>query len=73
MGSGHRLRLALYCASPPLGDACIACWVIDECLNETLFGTLHNARETLDEWQEGYNCRRPHSALGSGSHATMSD
>ena len=36
-----------------------------ECLNETLFGTLGEARETLEEWQEDYNWRRPHSALGN--------
>ena len=36
-----------------------------ECLNETLFGTLHYARQTLEEWQEDYNWRRPHSALGN--------
>lgn len=37
----------------------------DECLNETLFGTLGEARKTLEEWQgqEGYNWRRPHAAL----------
>lgn len=32
-------------------------------INETLFGTLHDARETLEVWQEDYNWRRPHSAL----------
>ena len=37
----------------------------DECLNETLFGTLRDARKTLEEWQEDYNWRRPHSALGN--------
>ena len=37
----------------------------DECLDETLFGTLGDARATLDEWQEDYNWRRPHSALGN--------
>ena len=37
----------------------------DECLNETLFGTLTDARLTLEEWQEDYNWRRPHSALGN--------
>ena len=37
----------------------------DECLNETLFGTLGNARTTLEEWQEDYNWRRPHSALAN--------
>ena len=34
----------------------------DECLIGTLFGTLGDARATLEEWQEDYNCRRPHSA-----------
>ena len=48
----------------PLGDK-IACRVTDECLNETLFGTLGDARETLEDWQEDYNWRRPHSALGN--------
>ena len=37
----------------------------DECLNETLFGTLRDARKTLEEWQEDYNWRRPPSALGN--------
>ncbi|MFX0540169.1 integrase core domain-containing protein [Roseovarius sp. S4756] len=37
----------------------------DEGLNETLFGTLGDARKTLEEWQENYNWRRPHSALGN--------
>ena len=39
--------------------------LLDECLNETLFGTLHDTCKTLDEWQEDYNWRRPHSALGN--------
>ena len=37
----------------------------DECLNETLFGTLCVARKTLGEWQEDYNWRRQHPALGN--------
>jgi transposase InsO family protein len=37
----------------------------DECLNETLFSSLAEARETLDAWQEDYNRHRPHSALGN--------
>jgi putative transposase len=37
----------------------------DECLNETLFGSLAEARSTLEEWQEDYNTHRPHSALGN--------
>ncbi len=41
------------------------CRAVDECLNETLFGTLRDARKTLEKWQEDYNWRRPHSALGN--------
>ncbi len=37
----------------------------DECLNETLFGSLAEARSMLEEWQEDYNTHRPHSALGN--------
>ncbi len=37
----------------------------DECLNETLFSSLAEARETLETWQEDYNTHRPHSALGN--------
>ncbi|WP_407925998.1 integrase core domain-containing protein [Cochlodiniinecator piscidefendens] len=25
----------------------------DECLNETMFGTLRDARQTLEQWREG--------------------
>jgi putative transposase len=37
----------------------------DECLNETLFSTLAEARQTLEIWKEDYNTERPHSALGN--------
>jgi len=37
----------------------------DECLNETLFSSLVEARETMEAWQEDYNTHRPHSALGN--------
>jgi len=37
----------------------------DECLNETLFRSLRDARETLATWRQDYNCHRPHSALGN--------
>ena len=35
----------------------------DECLNETAFSTLPEARKLLSEWQVDYNQVRPHSAL----------
>lgn len=37
----------------------------DECLNETLFSSLREAREVLEEWRTDYNRKRPHSALGN--------
>jgi putative transposase len=37
----------------------------DEGLNETLFSSLAEARETLEAWQEDYNTQRPHSAPGN--------
>jgi putative transposase len=44
---------------------CIACRARDECLNETLFSSLREARDVLKTWKEDYNLRRPHSALGN--------
>ena len=35
----------------------------DECLNETLFSSLSNAREVLAVWRYDYNHIRPHSSL----------
>ena len=37
----------------------------DECLNETLFTSLPQARVVLEAWQRDYNSVRPHSALGN--------
>lgn len=36
----------------------------DECLNETLFSSLTEAREALEAWQDDDKTHRPHSALG---------
>lgn len=36
----------------------------DELLNETLFMTLGQARETVAAWADDYNTERPHSSLG---------
>ena len=35
----------------------------DECLNESLFSTLREAREIIESWRQAYNSERPHSAL----------
>ena len=37
----------------------------DECLNDTLFSTLAEARSSITSWKEDYNRHRPHSALGN--------
>ncbi|WP_085807142.1 integrase core domain-containing protein [Roseovarius albus] len=36
-----------------------------ECLNQTLFGSLKEARAKLQAWLEDFNTQRPHSALGN--------
>jgi putative transposase len=36
----------------------------DECLNESWFTTLADARGTIEAWRLDYNTRRPHSSLG---------
>ena len=41
----------------------------DECLNETVFSNLAQARATIGSWKEDYNLNRPHSALGHRSPA----
>jgi putative transposase len=37
----------------------------DECLNETLFSSLADARTMITKWKEDYNQNRPHSSLGN--------
>lgn len=36
----------------------------DECLNETLFGNLAEARNIIENWRIDYNTQRPHTSLG---------
>ena len=35
----------------------------DECLKETLFSTLHEARRIIEAWRVDYNQERPHTSL----------
>ena len=35
----------------------------DECLNQNVFLSLADARDTLENWRRDYNRKRPHSAL----------
>jgi putative transposase len=43
----------------------------DECLNETLFTSLAQARAILTTWQQDYNTVRPHSKLGGRTPAEI--
>jgi putative transposase len=43
----------------------------DECLNETLFTSLRQARAVLTSWQRDYNEVRPHSAHGGLTPASI--
>lgn len=44
----------------------------DECLNETVFTSLRQARAVLDAWRQDYNEVRPHSACGGSAPGSMS-
>jgi len=37
----------------------------NECLNETLFSSLPQARDAITACKEDYNRNRPHSSLGN--------
>ncbi len=43
----------------------------DECLNETIFTSLPQARSVLAAWRHDYNHHRPHSSLGNMTPAEM--
>ena len=43
----------------------------DECLNETLFTSMAQARAVLVTWRQDYNTVRPHSKLGGRTPAEI--
>ncbi len=43
----------------------------DECLNETIFTSLPQARSVLAAWRQDYNYHWPHSSLGNMASAEM--
>jgi putative transposase len=43
----------------------------DECLNETLFGSVRQASLVLADWRRDYNEVRPHSGLGGRTPASI--
>ena len=36
----------------------------DECLNESVFRTIHHTKAVIESWRQHYNHDRPHSSLG---------
>ena len=45
----------------------------DECLNETLFSSLPDAKHELSKWREDYNNCRPHSSIGNMTPKEFAD
>ncbi len=45
----------------------------DECLNETLFSSLDEARILLAAWRDDYNQTRPHSSLANRTPEEFKD
>ena len=37
----------------------------DECLNQSVFEDLEDARDRIEQWRREYNEERPHSSLGN--------
>ena len=64
----HGVQLKMIQAGKPTQNAFIESFngrFRDECLNDTLFSTLVEARSAITSWKEDYNRHRPHSALGN--------
>jgi putative transposase len=68
IGSSHGRGIVLSFIEPgkPLQNAFAESFngrLRDECLNESWFVSLSDARETIEEWRIDYNEARPHSGL----------
>ncbi len=64
---GHGIRLDFIRPGKPVENGYIESFngrLRDECLNVSLFFSLEDAREKLEQWRQDYNRARPHSALG---------
>jgi putative transposase len=63
----HAVQLHFSRPGKPVDNAFIESFngrLRDECLNTNWFYGLEQARQTINEWLEDYNQRRPHSSLG---------
>jgi putative transposase len=65
--STHGVRLHFITPGKPVQNAHIESFhgrFRDECLNESWFLTVMDARRIIEAWRQDYNTLRPHSALG---------
>jgi len=63
----HRVRLHYIAPGKPTQNAFIESFngkFRDECLNETTFASLQEARDIIEAWRNDYNHCRPHRSLG---------
>ena len=63
---GHGIRLDFIRPGKPVENGYLESFngrLRDECLNVSLFFSLEDAREKLEQWRRDYNRARPHSAL----------
>jgi len=63
----RRVQLHYIAPGKPTQNAFIESFngrVRDECLNEHVFGSLAEARRTIEAWRQDYNAERPHKSLG---------
>lgn len=64
----RRVRLHFIEPGKPVQNAFVESFngkMRDECWNEHWFGTLVEARQTIEAWRRDYNEVRPHSSLGN--------
>ncbi len=64
---GHGIHLHFIAPGKPVQNAYIESFhgrFRDECLNESWFLSLADARRIIEAWRQDYNVVRPHSALG---------
>lgn len=64
----HGVKLDFIRPGKPVEDAVIESFngrFRDECLNATVFVSLHDARQKIDAWRIDYTEHRPHGALGN--------
>ena len=63
----HNVRLDFIRPGKPMDNGHIESFngkIRDECLNQNVFLSLADARDSLERWRDDYNQSRPHSSLG---------